>query len=205
MKPHCDAYVPGVGDPAAHFHVIGDNPTVHGGLESQLPFSGKPWSDEFFETLTRGGLLQEYDTKTGDIDAPGTFFSYLSMCPQLNEDESSPSPSIDQYGRMEPFFDAELRAITAHVLLPVGPRATKYVLDTYSAIATDGDFDMAGYQGRELKGSGWLIVPLADPSGWDDTDREEIIELLEHLLGSDYRQISDLGRFLPDETPYFVR
>ena len=58
---------------------------------------------------------------------------------------------------------------------------------------------------RDRQGAGWLILPIKDPAEWDDEDGERLATELKALLASDYQQISDLGRFLPDSDPYFVR
>ena len=224
LDPPCSRYVAGFGDTSAHFHVIGDNPRVHGGLDSEIPFTDKPWSERFFSTLERSGLVREFDLETPRVDCSGTFFSYLCLCasplePQENtairpEDgqpkrKSGPvsdgwRPTEQEYAETEPYFDAELRAITAHVLLPVGKRATEHVLETFTTFET-GEADHCERHAEELRGSGWLVVPVKEPSAWTETDEEKLVESLTELLDSDYRQTSDLGRFIPDDRPYFVR
>jgi uracil-DNA glycosylase len=115
------------------------------------------------------------------------------------------APTDEEYAAMEPFFDAELRAITAHVLLPVGARATEHVLGTYTSRPVVESPDMDELHGQELRGAGWFVVPIADPSGWDRADADRLVERLQAILESDYRQASDLGRFLAGNNPYFVR
>ena len=122
------------------------------------------------------------------------------MC--ASDEESS---NADSYGDLEPYFDAELRAITAHVLLPVGRRATAHVFQAYTAIEAERATEMSAIHATDLHGSGWLIVPIRDPGEWTDADERALVERLQSLLDSDYRQISDLGRFLPDDEPHFVR
>ncbi len=195
FKPPCDRFVPGYGDVNADFHIIGDNPTVHGGLDSGIPFTGQSWSKAFFDTLTQAGLVTEY--ADGELDCPGTFFSYLCLC-DVDASEGEPN-----YGDCEPFFDAELRAITAHVLLPVGERPIRHVLETYTSMPTDEPVETLHATVRQ--GSGWLIIPIADPAAWSLADATALVETLRELQASDYRQLSDLGRFFPDEEPYFVR
>lgn len=197
MSPSCARFVPGFGDVNADFHVIGDNPGVHGGVESGVPFTGQPWSDRFFDALADGDLLGGGDPSEDGRRVRGTFFSYLNMC--VTEE----TPSEDDYVTMESFFDSELRAITAHVLLPVGHRATTHVLDTYTADATEVDMD--ALHGEELKGSGWLVVPIKDPAAWTDGDADRLAAGLRTLQETDYRQISDLGRFVADQNSYLVR
>lgn len=199
VTPPCDQYVPGFGDPNAHFHVIGDHPGVHGGLSTGVPFTDRAWSETFFDALQRGGLVQSFDPSSDVIDSRGTFFSYLCLC------ETDGRPTAEEYAAMEPYFDAELRAITAHVLLPVGECATTHVLKSYTARAVDGDLDLEHFHADDIHGSGWLVVPIKEPAEWDEEDGDRLAETLADLLDSDYRQISDLGRFQPDSDPYFVR
>lgn len=200
MDPPCERFVPGYGVTDADFHVIGDHPGVHGGLATGIPFTDLPWSERFFGALLDGGLLTAVDSEGGTIDSTQTYLSYLHMC----ESEGNP-PAESSYTDLEPYFDAELRAITAHVLLPVGERATEHVFRSYTAIDADRAAEMDDIHATERHGSGWLIIPIKDPSQWSDGDERALVDRLRSLLASDYRQISDLGRFQPGEEPYFVR
>lgn len=201
LDPPCEPFVAGYGDVNAHFHVIGDNPAVHGGAESGIPFTGRSWSPGFFDVLERGGLVTVFDGPAGTVECPGTFLSYLSMCAaDATADGGCDDPL---YAQLEPYFDAELRAITAHVLLPVGPRATRHVLATYTSLSADRETEPL--HAEMLSGAGWLVVPVADPDGWRECDAERLVETLRALRERDYRQQSDLGRFLPGEEPYLVR
>lgn len=233
MDPPCEQFVPGYGDVNAHFHVIGDHPGVHGGTRTGIPFTGQSWSSTFFDALERGGLVREFDPETETLECPETFFSYLSMCsPEsvdatgtdvdgvpgaatnggsaaevatdgTDTDNSGTSGADDLYARLEPYFDSELRAITAHVLLPVGPRAVRHVLATYTSHPVDRDGEPS--HATLLDGSGWLVLPIADPAGWSDDDADRLVDALRDLRERDYRQQSDLGRFLPGGEPYLVR
>jgi uracil-DNA glycosylase len=207
LDPPCERFVPGYGDTAADFHVIGDHPGVHGGLGVGIPFTDRPWSADFFDALARGGLFDPGfvdadsgpDAAAGESQTPGLFLSYLHMC-----DPGEDGPTEADYAALEPFFDAELRAITAHVLLPVGPRATAHVLREYTSRSPDAA-DVAALHAREIRGAGWLVVPVADPSAWTDGDAEALADAINALRGSDYRQVADLGRFLPDDRTHVVR
>jgi uracil-DNA glycosylase len=200
FSPPCDRAVCGYGDVDADFHVIGDHPGVHGGVDSGIPFAGQPWSDRFFETLYQAGLLRDADPTAETVADSRTFFSYLHMC-----DPGDGEPDADSYAQMEPFFDAELRAITAHVLLPVGPTATAHVLRNYTARVPSDPPAMEKRHAEELRGSGWLIIPVKSPDRWDDSDGDRLVARIGALDGPDYEQISDLGRFIPGSDPYLVR
>ncbi|WP_280536166.1 uracil-DNA glycosylase family protein [Halopenitus sp. POP-27] len=211
MRPDCAEYVPGYGDANADFHVIGDHPGVHGGRTSGVPFTGETWSERFFGALADGGLVStdasgDDDAETTPwIDVGSTFLSYLHSCVP---DTSVADPSEDSYAELEPVFDAELRAIAAHVLLPVGDRATRHVIESYTA-KTWAEIDAAGgleaVHGTELLGSGWLVVPIRDPRDWGSDHADRLAAGLRELRRTDYRRESDLGRFIAGEDPYYVR
>jgi uracil-DNA glycosylase len=195
----CERAVPGFGPTDAHFHVVGDNPAVHGGLDTGIPFTDRPWSSAFFEALLAAGLVEAADLSTNSVDPGRTFFSFLHACLPAGE-----TPTYGEYDAMEPFFDAELRAITAHVLVPVGQRATEHVLRTYTARPWENR-DLEALHGTEVRGSGWLVVPCLDPATWTEGDGEALVDGLGRLQGSDYRRTADLGRFLPDGQSHLVR
>ncbi|SDY10028.1 Uracil-DNA glycosylase [Halopenitus persicus] len=214
MRPDCAEYVPGYGDANADFHVIGDHPGIHGGRESGVPFTGEPWSERFRGALAAGGILGKGAARAAwnpdaapwsDID--GTFLSYLHPCVP-DADAEGEVPSDAAYAELEPVFDAELRAIAAHVLLPVGERATRHVIESYTA-RTWAEIEAAGgletVHGTELLGSGWLVVPIRDPREWESDHAERLAAGLRELRRTDYRRESDLGRFIAGEEPYFVR
>jgi uracil-DNA glycosylase family 4 len=191
--------VHGYGDANADFHVVGDHPGVHGGRGTGVPFTESVAGERLQGVLHEVGLLA--DAYSDEPTVRDCFLSYLHACCP-----SDRGPTDDDYRRLEPFFDAELRAITAHVLVPVGERATAHVLRTYTSRARLLDRGMAWLHARELHGAGFLVVPVRDPAEWDDGDREVLVEELGDVVASDYRQITDLGRFTGlDGDPYLVR
>jgi uracil-DNA glycosylase len=193
MDPPCERFVSGYGDVNAHFHVVGDHPGVHGGAETGVPFTNGAGL-RLQAALAEAGLL----ASTGD--RPGvdrTFLSYLHGCVVDGE------PTAASYTEMERYFDAELRAIAAHVLLPVGERATRHVLRSYTA--RDPETGLEALYGTELRGGGWLVLPVREPADWRDGDPDRLVAALAELRRTDYRRESDLGRFLAGEESYFVR
>jgi hypothetical protein len=96
---------------------------------------------------------------------------------------------------MEPHLDVEFRAITAHVLLPVGADTTEHVLETCTSLTTDQPVDHLSMSVRG--GAGWLVVPVPEPADWTDDHARCLVE----LQNRDHRHQSDLGRFLPNEEP----
>jgi len=203
MRPPHDEYVAGYGDANADFHVVGDHPGVHGGRESGVPFTDAPGVDRLLDVLAALGLVQHRNEDApGDdaapFDASNVFFSYLHM------GVVDGTPTEAQYDDMERFFDAELRAITAHVLLPVGERATRHVLSHYTAVDAD-DFDLDANHAQEILGSGFLVYPVKEPADWRAEDADALHDALADLLDWDYRRESDLGRFIVGPEPYTVR
>lgn len=195
MEPPCDRFVPGYGDANAHFHVIGDHPGVHGGTETGVPFTDCRAGLALQSTLREAGLLR---TVGDGPEVESTFLSYLHPCVPTG------APDDDDYTAMEPFFDAELRAIAAHVLLPVGGRATRHILETCTA-RTATDVDVTALHATELVGSGWLVMPVRDPRRWTESDGTRLVDAIETMRTTDYRRESDLGRFLAGNEPYHVR
>ncbi|ARS91161.1 uracil-DNA glycosylase family protein [Natrarchaeobaculum aegyptiacum] len=188
LEPPCDCSPPderqavfSYGDANADFHVIGDHPGVHGGKRTGVPFTETDAGRGVVDVLRSTGFV------SGPDDAPtveNAFLSYLHMCTLPNGHE----PAVAAYDALEPFFDAELRAINAHILLPVGERATDHVLEGYTTQRDKVDLDMARLHAQEIRGRGFLVVPIRDPSSWEPGDREKIRSRLEAILGRDYRQ-----------------
>lgn len=200
MHPPCGRFVPGYGDANADVHAIGDHPGRHGGAETGIPFTGS----------TSGERLQSVLAEVGLLESPGDeplvsnlYLSYLYMCVD-DESIEGEDPSEDAYSDLERFFDAELRAITADVLLPIGERAIRHVLRGFTTYPM-ADLDVDAVHATEVSGGGWLVVPLRDPADWTDDDRTAAVDALTAVLGRDFRRESDLGRFLTGPDPYLVR
>jgi uracil-DNA glycosylase family 4 len=187
----------GYGDANADVHVVGDHPGVHGGAETGIPFTGTVAGDRVRDLLEAVGLSA--DGEDGDPELTDCYLSYVHCCCVPDGE----TPTSEAYVEFERFFDAELRAIGAHVLVPVGQRATSHVLAEYSA--KDAGLNARDHHAELLSGSGFLVLPVHDPAEWTDADFDAAAEALADLLASDYAQTADLGRFIPGEEPYFVR
>ena len=198
LNPPCDRSVPGYGDANAHFHVVGDHPGRHGGVEAGVPFTGTPTTEQLQRALQEAGLLETMGTSPV-VDR--TYLSYLHM--GVVEANRDPTPA--EYADMERFFDAELRAIAAHVIVPVGETAVRHVLREYTARDPARADDLDAVHASEIRGAGWLVVPVLDPGDWAGDDGRRLVDALIALQNTDYRQESDLGRFLAGNDPYFVR
>ena len=171
----------GYGDANADFHVIGDYPGVHGGESTGIPFTETESGHAIQDVLRAVGFA------SGPRDEPvleNCFLSYIHMCSLPDGDV----PTDEDYTTLERFFDAELRAINAHILLPVGARATDHVLREYTTQRRRLDLEMDDLHAADIRGRGFLVVPIKDPVEWYGDDREAIISQLEAILDSDYRQ-----------------
>ena len=188
----------GYGDANADFHVIGDHPGVHGGGETGIPFTGSKAGERILDTLETVGLLR---VDSDEPELADTYLSYYHCCCV----PAGTDPTPEAYRDFERFFDAELRAIAADVLLPVGDIATGHVLDEYTAQAQRLDLDMADLHGRQIRGRGFLVMPIMEPLEWEPRDEERIVEAIQQLRSMDYQQMVDLGRFIPGSDPYFIR
>ena len=196
MQPPCERFVPGYGDANADFHVVGGHPGVHGGLDTGVPFTNAA-GRRLQSALAEAGLLTETG---GQPTVAKTYLSYLHLCAP-----SETPPSQSSYDDLEPFFDAELRAIAAHVLLPVGARPTTHVLETCTTQTVDTQLDMEALHATEQVGSGFLVVPIVEPAAWDETHHNRLVDGLAMLRSTDFRREADLGRFIPGNDPYLVR
>ena len=172
----------GYGDANADFHLIGDYPGVHGGTETGVPFTGSVAGERLQPVLHELGFAAL--PYADEPEYANLFASYCHMCCVSD----GGVPSAESYADLERFFDAELRAINAHILMPVGERATEHVLREYTTQAHRIELDMETLHARELRGRGFMVIPICEPADWADGDREKLVEKLEAVLASDYRQ-----------------
>jgi len=188
----------GYGDANADFHVIGDHPGIHGGAETGVPFTGTAAGEAVLEALDRAGVISYGGGP--DIDPRRCYLSYRYPC--CVPDGGTPTP--EAYAEFDRFLDAELRAISAHVLFPVGERTTRHVIETHTAVGHRITDDMDELHATEIRGRGFLVVPVASPDERDGY-ADDLVEAVERLRSEGYERMVDLGRFIPDAEPYFVR
>jgi uracil-DNA glycosylase family 4 len=171
----------GYGDANADFHVIGDHPGRHGGTGTDVPFTGSVAGVRLQRVLHAVGFAAEPYADRPDLD--NCYLSYVHPgVPGEHE------PTDASYEDMERFLDAELRAINAHILLPVGDRALAYALREHTSLANRLPHAAAALHAGEARGRGFLLVPVKDPDRWTPDDERALRERLEALLDSDYRQ-----------------
>jgi uracil-DNA glycosylase len=183
------AAVYGYGNPNADFHVVGDHPGRHGGATAArngdgeaIPFVGSPGGERLLAVLRDVGLLPDDPADS----APSNLF--LSYAHPRVVDGNGSEPTDEGYDDQERFLDAELRAVNAHVLLPVGDRALAYVLREHTTLDGKLPADAERLHARELRGRGFMVIPVRDPGDWTDEDEAALRDRLERTLASDYRQ-----------------
>lgn len=188
----------GYGDANADFHVIGDHSAVHGGAGTGVPFTDHPSGERVLDVLETTGFLVDRDGD--DLIFENCFCSYRYLCCV----RPGETPTAADYRDFERFLDAEVRAIAADVLLPVGEGPTRHVVEAYTAQA-HRLADVDDLHATQVRGRGFLVLPMRDPGSWAGDDFEAIVTAIESLLASDYHQMVDLGRFITGGDPYYVR
>ena len=120
------------------------------------------------------------------------YTSYVYTC--VPPEGVEPSPR--EYADLERFFDSELRAINAHILMPVGGHATEHVIREYTAQTHRVNVEMESIHAMEIPGRGFMVVPVREPTEWTPGDRERLVSKLQAILDSDYRQTKGVARRL---------
>lgn len=195
MQPPCDDTgagqpVLGYGDPDADVHVIGYHAGHHGGTETGIPFTGTAAGTQVREVLAELGLLADPTAEQPDVD--NVYLSYLFMCPVAPGEEPSTAAVRD----LDRFFDAELRAVNAHILLPVGAAAADRILAAYTTLFEKLPRDMDARHARDVRGRGFLVMPMKDPRQWRPGDRERFVDRMQAVLASDYRQTKGVATLI---------
>ena len=173
MRAPDEPAVYGYGDANADFHVVGADAETHGGAETGVPFTDSVAGRRLQAVLYAVGFAAEPYSDAPDLS--NCYLSYLRL---------SPGDPVD----LERYLDAEIRAINAHILLPVGDDALSYVLEEFTTQARKLPHDAARLHAGEVRGRGFLVVPVADPADWTDGDEAALLDRLETILDGDYRQ-----------------
>lgn len=173
MRAPGEPAVYGYGDANADFHVIGRDAETHGGAETGVPFTGSLAGERIQSVLYQAGFAAEPYSDAPELD--NCYLSYLHL---------SPGDPAD----LERYIDAEIRALNAHILLPVGDEPLSYALSEFTTQAGQIPAEAARVHGSEIRGRGFLVVPIREPAEWEPGDESAIVDRLEALLDSDYRQ-----------------
>jgi uracil-DNA glycosylase len=173
MRAPAEPAVYGYGDANADFHVIGADAEAHGGAETGVPFTRSVAGDRIQSVLHAVGFAAEPYSDRPDLE--NCYLSYLRLAP-------------GDPGDVERYLDAELRALNAHILLPVGDDPLAYALREFTTQARSLPADAERLHATEIRGRGFLVVPVGEPTAWDPGDETALVDRLKALLNSDYRQ-----------------
>lgn len=173
MQAPAEPAVHGYGDANADFHVIGADGETHGGTGTGVPFTGSIAGKRLQSVLHSVGFAAEPHSDRPDLE--NCYLSYLHLSPGDPDN-------------LERYVDAEIRALNAHVLLPVGDEALSYVLTEFTTTAGSDTIDSAQRHASEIRGRGFLVIPVGEPAEWEPGDEAALVDRLEALLNSDYRQ-----------------
>ncbi|WP_435363780.1 uracil-DNA glycosylase family protein [Haloarchaeobius sp. DYHT-AS-18] len=176
--------VPGYGDANADFHVIGDHAGVHGGQSTGVPFTTSLAGQRLQRVLHDAGFLKD---EYADAPVPDNLYLNYLFFPRL---PTGATPTEEDYWELERYFDSELRAINAHILLPVGETAIDHVVREYTTLRHrfPDSLDVDAMHAMEIRGRGFMVVPIKDPAEWEDEEEAALRERLLAILDSDYRQ-----------------
>lgn len=173
MRAPNEPAVYGYGDVNADFHVIGGDAERHGGRETGVPFTNSVAGERLQAVLSAAGFAAR--PYADEPEFQNCYMSYLRLSP-------------GEPGDLERYADAEIRAINAHILLPVGNDALAYVLEEFTTQARTLSPNAGALHAEEVRGRGFLVVPVGEPSEWTGNEADELEDRLTDLLGSDYRQ-----------------
>ena len=178
--------VPAYGDANADFHVVGDHPSHHGGRETGVPFTDSVAGVRLQRVLHDVGFAADrYAERPALTDC---FLSYAHPPVWGADRASGPDPRDADYADAERYLDAELRAVNAHILVLVGDRALEYGLREHSSLLDSLPVDAAALHAEEVRGRGFLLVPVRDPLAWTPADERALRERLTTIRSRDYRQ-----------------
>ena len=173
MRAPGEPAVYGYGDANADFHVVGADAETHGGAEIGVPFTDSVAGRRLQGVLHAAGFATDaYDVEPA---LSNCYLSYLRL---------SPGDPAD----LERYLDAELRAINAHILLPVGDDAVSYILEEFTTQARKLPHDADALHATEVRGRGFLVVPVGEPARWEDDEKAALVDRLGSILDGDYRQ-----------------
>jgi len=163
MRAPAEPAVYGYGDVNADFHVIGADGDTHGGTETGVPFTRSTAGERIQSVLHAVGFAAEPYSDRPTLE--NCYLSYLRLAPGDPAD-------------VERYLDAELRALNAHILLPVGDDPLGYVLREFTTQARSLPVDAERLHATEIRGRGFLVVPIREPTAWEPGDEAALVDRL---------------------------
>jgi uracil-DNA glycosylase family 4 len=170
--------VHGYGDVGADFVVIGDQPSAAAD-ETGVPFAGE--GSIVWEILDRVGLV-EGDPGAAEPEPDEVFLTYVTRCRHPDRGATD-----EEVTACEAYRSSELRMINPEIIVPVGQRAIEALAFQYTTKSED-ELDVAELHATTMRGRGFELVPMLDPSDQTPEQTEAFVEHFADLLGTDYRQ-----------------
>jgi uracil-DNA glycosylase len=169
----------GYGDVGAEFVFVGERPS-EGSDESGVPFFGDEHGEALQDVLRALGFADQEPGEEPDLEN-----AYLTLLTRCRHPERPPTDR--EIENCEAYLSSEIRMINPEIIVPVGERALREITAEYTRDDPD-EFDVETHNGEEIRGRGFEIVPMIDPTGATDEQREAFLESFSELLGRDYRQ-----------------
>ena len=141
--------------------------------------------DEFGSSLRRILERLALCDATSDPDRPelhNVYVTHLTRCRDPDRE-----PTDEEIGNCEPYLNAEIRMINPEVIVPVGERALREIGEEYTTTPV-ADLDCESHHGESIRGRGFELVPMIDPTAQSDAERRAWLEAFAQLMATDYRQ-----------------
>jgi uracil-DNA glycosylase family 4 len=169
----------GYGPVDADFAFVGERPGP-GADRSGIPFAGDADERRVYDVLSRVDLCD--DPNAEEPEPENAFLTYLTRCRHPDR-----GPTDDEIRNCDPFLTAEIRMINPEILVPIGDRTLREIATEYTTRPAE-EFSIAEHNGEAIRGRGFEILPMVDPTEGSDEQVETFVEALSDTLGRDYRQ-----------------
>lgn len=169
----------GYGDVAAEFVFVGEHPT-EGADRTGIPFSGDEHGEALQDVLRALEFAHQEPGEEPDLE--NAYLTLLTRCRHPDR-----APTDREIENCEAYLSSEIRMINPEIIVPVGERALREIAAEYTRDDPEA-FEIESYNGEEIRGRGFEIVPMIDPAEATDEQREAFLESFSELLGRDYRQ-----------------
>jgi len=146
------------------------------------PFTGAGAGERVQSIFADLGFVRSAPDAT-EPDVQNIFFTNLTRCRHPKRE-----PTDREVETCEPFLNAEIRMINPQIIVPVGERPLRELAVAYTTRRPDS-FDIDAEHATTIRGRGFELVPMKEPSEMTDTEADAFREhMRENVLSRDYRQ-----------------
>ncbi|PSQ31573.1 uracil-DNA glycosylase [Halobacteriales archaeon QS_9_67_15] len=110
------------------------------------------------------------------------YLTYVTRCRHPDR-----AATDEEVTACEAYRSSELRMINPEIIVPVGQRAIEALAFQYTTKSED-DLDVDDRHATTMRGRGFELVPMLDPSDQSPEETEAFVAHFADLLGTDYRQ-----------------